>query len=79
VEHVSLPEKHLDERVKNKINTTDGRMRKKIWMATFNIQNGRQGNLESAWRALKMMNIDIGILEETKIVNEFYTRKTFGY
>jgi hypothetical protein len=54
-------------------------MRKKIRMATFNVRNGRQGNLESALRTLKMMNIDSGILEETKIANAFYTRKAFGY
>jgi hypothetical protein len=40
---------------------------------------GRQGNLESALRALDKMNIYIGILQETKITDENYTKKSFGY
>jgi hypothetical protein len=60
-------------------NTIQGKEKRRIWIATFNIRNGRQGNLESALRALMKMNVDIGLLEETKIKDEKYKKKSFGY
>jgi hypothetical protein len=44
--------------------------RRRIRISTYNIRNGRQGNLESALRALQFMNVDLGILQETKISDE---------
>jgi hypothetical protein len=43
------------------------------------ISNGRQGNLERALRALVKMNIYIGVLEETKILDDTYMKKSCGY
>jgi hypothetical protein len=54
----------------------DKQERKQIRVASNNI--GRQGNLESALRALDKMNIDIGILQETKITDDKYKKKSFG-
>jgi hypothetical protein len=53
--------------------------RRRIRIATYNIHNGRQGNLESALRALQFMNVDLSILQETKISDYKYTRGSFGY
>jgi exonuclease III len=52
---------------------------KQIRIATYNIRNGRKGKLEGALRALEKMNIDIGILRETKITNDCYTKNYFGF
>jgi exonuclease III len=51
----------------------------RIHISTYNIRNGRQGNLKSALRALQFMNVDLDILQETKISDEKYTRASFGY
>jgi exonuclease III len=48
-------------------------------IATYNIRNGQQGNLESALRALQFMYVDLAILQETKISDEKYTKAYFGY
>jgi hypothetical protein len=40
----------------------------------YNIQNGRNGGLESALRAMKQMGFDCGILLETKLTEGVYTR-----
>jgi hypothetical protein len=53
--------------------------RRRIRISTHNIHNGRQGNLESATRALQFMNVDLDILQETKISDEKYTRASCGY
>jgi hypothetical protein len=50
-----------------------------IRIATYIIRNGHQGNLERALRALKKMNIDIGVLEEKNIDDERYTKQCFDY
>jgi hypothetical protein len=38
-----------------------------IRIGTFNIRNGRSGNLESALRAMGKMNMDIVLFTETKL------------
>jgi exonuclease III len=48
-------------------------------MATYNIHNGQQGNLEITLRSLQFMNVDLAILQETKISDEKYTRASFGH
>jgi hypothetical protein len=50
-----------------------------IKLATLNIQSGRAGNLEGALRATEKISIDIVVLKETKIVDDKYTKKAFGY
>jgi exonuclease III len=45
----------------------------------LNIMSGRNNRLEQAARSLQKMGADIGILTETKITDERYTRSAFGY
>jgi hypothetical protein len=48
-------------------------------VASYNIQNGRNGELESALQAMKQMGVDCGILLETKLTEGVYTRWSSGY
>ena len=41
----------------------------RIKIASFNIISGRQTRLEMALRAMHMMNIDLGFLQETKLTD----------
>ena len=50
-----------------------------IRFGTYNICNGRRGGLESALRGMSQANMDLGILQETKITNGIYTRGSAGY
>ena len=50
-----------------------------IRFGTYNICNGRKGGLESALRGMSQANMDLGILQETKITNGVYTRGSAGY
>ena len=56
---------------------TDGTV--PIRFGTYNIHNGRRGGLESALRGMSQANMDLGILQETKITNGVYTRGSAGY
>jgi hypothetical protein len=48
-------------------------------VASYNIQSGLNGGLESALRAMKQMGVDCGILLATKLTEEVYTRWSSGY
>ena len=48
-------------------------------VAAWNIQCGRNGGLESACRALVSLDVDIAILQETKLTNNVYARRSSGY
>ena len=49
-------------------------------MATWNIRDGRNTGLYAAARALKMMDVDVAVLQETKFTNtDFATRRWAGY
>ena len=50
-----------------------------IRFITYNIRNVRKGGLESALRGMSQANMDLGILQETKITNGVYTRGSAGY
>jgi hypothetical protein len=50
-----------------------------IRLATLNVISGRAERLVSAARALQQMNVDLAVLTETKITDEYYTRHSFGY
>ena len=50
-----------------------------IRFGTYNIHNGRNGGLEAALRGMSQANIDLGILQETKITDGIYTRGSAGY
>jgi hypothetical protein len=48
-------------------------------MALYNIRSGRNGGLESALQAMKLMGVDLGVLLETKLTKGVYTRWSSGY
>ena len=50
-----------------------------IRFGTYNIRNGRKGGLEAALRGMSQANIDLGILQETKLTVGVYTRGLAGY
>ena len=50
-----------------------------IRFGTYNIRNGRKGGLEMALRGMSQANMDLGILQETKLTDGIYTRESAGY
>ena len=50
-----------------------------IRFGTYNICNGRKGGLEAALRGMSQANMDLGILQETKLTDGVYTRGSAGY
>ena len=50
-----------------------------IKFGTYNIRNGRNGRLEAALRGMDQANLDMGILQETKLADGVYTRASAGY
>ena len=52
---------------------------KSFAVALFNIRSGQNGGLESALRATAAMDVNFGILAETKITGGIYTRFSSGY
>ena len=50
-----------------------------IKFVTYNIRNGRNGGLEASLRGMEQANLDMGILQETKITDGVYTRASAGY
>ena len=56
---------------------TDGTV--PIRFGTYNIRNGRKGGLEASLRGMSQANMDLGILQETKLTDGVYTRGSAGY
>ena len=50
-----------------------------IRFGTYNIRNGRKGELETALQGMSQANMDLGILQETKLTDFIYTRGSAGY
>ena len=50
-----------------------------IRFGTYNIRNGRNGGLEAALRGVSQANMDLGILQETKLTDGIYTRGSASY
>jgi exonuclease III len=50
-----------------------------VRIATYNIRSGRAGRLEAVLRAMKQMNVDIGLLTEAKLTDGIHTRYSSGY
>ena len=50
-----------------------------IRFGTYNIRNGCNGGLEAALREMSQANMDLGILQETKLTDRIYTRRLAGY
>ena len=51
----------------------------KLRLGTLNIQDGRRNRLNAALRCMRLMNVDIGLLTETKFANDRYTKYAEGY
>ena len=49
-----------------------------IIFSTYNICNGRNSGLEAALTGMAQANMDLGILQETKITDGIYTRGSAG-
>ena len=50
-----------------------------IRFGTYNICNGRKGGPEAALQRISQANMDLGILQETKLTDGIYTRGSAGY
>ena len=50
-----------------------------IRLGTFNIRNGRNGGLEAELWGMSQANMNLGILQETKLTDSIYTRGSAGY
>ena len=51
-------------------------------LATLNIRSERTGGLEAALEALQALrqgNVDVGVLQETKLTDEIHMRQGEGY
>ena len=51
----------------------------KIRLATLKIRSGRAGELEVELRELRQGNVDVGILQETKLKDRIHERQGEGY
>ena len=49
-----------------------------IRFVSYNIRNGRNGGLESVLRVMDKSNLDLGILQETKLTDGVYTCRSSG-
>ena len=52
---------------------------KGIRLATLNIRLGRAGGLEAALRDLRQGNVDVGVLQETKLTDSIHVCQVEGY
>ena len=50
-----------------------------IRFGTYNIRNGQNGGLEAELRGMSQANMDLGILQETKLTDGVYTHGSAGY
>ena len=48
-------------------------------VATWNIRSGRNGGLETAVRALHGLEVDVAVLQETRLTKGVYARKVEEY
>ena len=55
---------------------TDGTVSSRF--GTYNIRNGRKVGLEAALWGISQANMDLGILQETKLIDGVYTRGSAG-
>ena len=51
----------------------------RLYIGTYNIRKCRKGGLEAALRGMSQDNMDLGILQETKLTDGIYTRGSAGY
>ena len=51
----------------------------KIRLATLNIRSERSGGMEAVLRELRQGNVDVGVLQETKLTYRICVRQGEGY
>ena len=49
-----------------------------IRFSTYNICNGRNGEFYSELREMSQVNMDLGIFQETKVLDRIYTHRLSG-
>ena len=52
---------------------------RKFRLVTLNIRSGQAGRLDSALRELKQGNVNVGMLQETKLTKVIHTHHSAGY
>ena len=50
-----------------------------VRFGTYNIQNRFNGGCEAVLRRMSQVNVDLGLLQETKITDRVYTRDSAGF
>jgi hypothetical protein len=71
---------HLGENVSPGVKTqTVHNKRNQIKVCTYNIIHGGNSRIALAIKTLKVMNINIGVLTETKVSEGMYTKAAHGY
>ena len=50
-----------------------------IRIGAYNIQNGRNGGLDSILQGMSQLNLDLGVFQETNVTKGIYTRESSGY
>ena len=50
-----------------------------IWFGSYSIKNGLNVGLQSEIRGVSQDNLDLGVLQETKITDGIFTRGLEGY
>ena len=53
--------------------------RTSIRFGSYNIRNGRNGGFELVLQGMYLANLDLGIFQETKIMDRVYTRRSADY
>ena len=50
-----------------------------IHVSTYNIRNGMNGELESALQGMAQTNLDLGVFQETNIMNGIHTHASVAF
>ena len=50
-----------------------------IRFGTYNIHNGRNGEIDSALQVMSKANIDLEVFQKTKVTDRFHTHASVGY
>ena len=63
----------------SKGNSTRRGERTPIRFRSYSIRNGQNSGLESDLRGMSQTNLDLGVIQESKITDGIYTRRSDGY
>ena len=76
---------NAQDRGNRSIRTTEGNVwkgtdtGKGVRLPSLNIRTGRAGGLETELRSLQQGNVDVGLLQETKLTQGIHTHHGAGY